>query len=295
MLGLRRSRKLAPAPHEESAPHPDFDWSQLLDGRLRRLKRGRHFTGSAPAVLHEAQLAADDHGKKALTFHDQIGKFEYVWVQFIDGRSPVGEPCAVCGGNRLRRTQEFFLSCLSCGRLQQIDDRRPSTSAAEFLGCRLLSLEGEEIDCVLNSGVAVIEATCHFSRPVAEARLNVTFLEDRRKVLRTGSPHAVEVPRADTIRAMLHLDARVLSPGEYRVRPSVEVVLDERDRRLHSISHRGSLAIRVVADPVSAGDPGGAARSSLHWEVTSSNDQPMPIVSMGGVTDDIDGEVAGDS
>lgn len=295
MLGLRRRRKLEPGSGDETDRLADFDWNQLLDGRLRRLKRGRHFAGNAPLVLHEAQLAADELGKKALTYHDQIGKFEYIWVQFIDGRSPVGVPCSFCGGNRLRRTQEFFLTCLSCGRLQQIDDRRPSTNAAEFLGCRLLSLTGVEIDTVPNTGVAVIEATCHFSRPVAEARLNVTFLEDRRKVLRAGSPHSIVVPRADTIRAMLHIDARLLSPGEYRIRPSVDVILDERDRRLHSISHRASLAIRVVEDPAVSEDPGATGRSSLHWEVTSSNDQPMPIVSVGGVGDDIDGEVAGDA
>ena len=70
----------------------DFPWLEWRDGRPRRLKRGKHYTGDSKLVERRARIAAEDLGKIAVTSKDGSGGYEYLWIQFVDAEVEVGRP-----------------------------------------------------------------------------------------------------------------------------------------------------------------------------------------------------------
>lgn len=91
-------------------------WADLMDGRIHRLKRGKHFSGDVAAVIEEARLAARIAGRGILHLREQMGgKYQYVWVQFTDGTILIGDKCP-CGGRRLVRLHLNLARCKRCGR-----------------------------------------------------------------------------------------------------------------------------------------------------------------------------------
>jgi hypothetical protein len=285
MLKLRRRRSRG-ADQEPEIPMPD--WEKLSDGRLWRLKRGKHWAGNPAILLHEARLAAHKHDQRAFSYHDRLGKFEYIWLQFLDGRLELDDPCRRCGGTDLQRVQEYFLRCTACGALHKLRDGEPTTNAAEFVSVRVLSLDGTEIDEMRVVDEATVEAVCEFHRPVAAAHLSFVFYAGRRKALHSGCPDLIEVPTADTVRIRLNLDARVLSAGDYSIVAKLELVLDEKDRRFHSIRPPQRANIRVL-DPIHLQEPTQDHRSRLEWSAVSALDEsPMPVLDYEKPEDDDD-------
>jgi hypothetical protein len=99
------------------------EWTKLADGRLRRLKRGRHFDGSPRVLRHAARDAAQEMGKAVRVVVDRMEPDVYVWVQFADAEIHPDEPCR-CGSTALRRVHPNFASCEECGA-RLIVSRRP--------------------------------------------------------------------------------------------------------------------------------------------------------------------------
>ena len=98
-------------------------WSDWMDGRIHRLKRGKHFSGEVYAVLEEARLAARLTGRGLLQLREQIGrKYQYVWVQFTDHAILVGDPCR-CGSRTLTLLHPSLARCERCGSTLQLMPR----------------------------------------------------------------------------------------------------------------------------------------------------------------------------
>lgn len=279
MTVLRRRRDSDNGAPGVDGPAVTFpQWDEFADGRLRRLKRGKQFAGNPAIVMHEAELAADQLGKQAFTYHDQLGKFEYVWVQFLDGKLAPDRPCPRCRGTTLRTVHEYFVRCETCGALHKLANARPSTTAATFKRPRLLSLDGAQLEEMRVQDEAVIETICEFSRPVAVAHVSFVFYAGRRKTLHAGCPDLIVVPAADTVKIRFSLDARMVGVGNYYVFPMVELVLDETDRRFHKVRARDSLRLSVVDPADSSTEAGHSEHSRLQWSAVSARDgRPMPI------------------
>jgi hypothetical protein len=98
-------------------------WAELMDGRIHRLKRGKHFSGEVSAVIEEARLAARITGRGVLHLREQMGmKYQYVWVQFTDDAIVIGDPCP-CGSRRLTRLHLNLARCQRCGRILTLTPR----------------------------------------------------------------------------------------------------------------------------------------------------------------------------
>src|SRR5215210_7837736 len=141
----------APVPHEPSTQPdpPDWrvPWQELTDGRLRRFKRGVHYSGAAESMEREAQGAADALDKTAITVRDDLaGLGEYIWVQFLDGKLEPGDPCIRCGNKALETVQEYFARCPSCKAFYAMASSSagpPASEVGSILGIRLLNPGGE--------------------------------------------------------------------------------------------------------------------------------------------------------
>ncbi len=98
-------------------------WERWMDGRIHRLKHGKHFTGDLKAVLEEARLAAQVTGRGLLSLREQMAKnYEYVWVQFTDYSILVGDPCP-CGGRKLIRVHASLARCTRCSKTSALIPR----------------------------------------------------------------------------------------------------------------------------------------------------------------------------
>lgn len=247
-------------------------WEELLDGRLRRLKRGVHYTGSIHVLAREAKAAAEDLGRTAIVYKDLLGKFEYLWVQFLDGRVEVGQRCPRCGAAALERRQEFFAFCPSCGSTHVLSDAAGSTPGPDkqvrplidVVMARLVS-RGQPVDEMDVLDEAVIELSCHLSRPVSVRQVLLTFFVGGRKVFRAGCSESVTLDRAQTVDFTLHMDAGVLGAGDYEVFTSVHVHEPEAEFQV-KYDHPEALAFKV-RDPRPREEGSPLERSHLHWEV----------------------------
>ena len=91
-------------------------WDQVSDGRLWRLKSGKHFSrGSMERVRQDMVMVAAELDRAVVTLRDDFGKFAYLWVQFADDEVAAGAPCPTCGGHRLLRLHRRFARCTGCG------------------------------------------------------------------------------------------------------------------------------------------------------------------------------------
>src|SRR5918997_6250814 len=135
---------------ERNAAEPSIPWLELLDGKLHRLKRGADSTGPADAVLGQARTFARQLGKTAATYHDRLGRHEYLWVQFLDGSLAPGHPCPECGGDALEKVQEFFVRCRSCDSLHELSGATlnggRTDAVAGFVDLRVRSRDGRETE-----------------------------------------------------------------------------------------------------------------------------------------------------
>ena len=262
-----------PAP--EQVDQPSIDWEQLLDGRLRRLKRGTHYTASVHVLAREAKAAAEELGRTAIVYKDLLGKFEYLWVQFLDGRVEAGQRCPRCRADALERRQEFFAFCPTCGATHVLDDASPPTAQTDgevrplidVVLARAVSPDGEPVEELNVLDETVIELSCHFSRPVAVQQVLLTFFVDGRKLFRAGCSEGIVLDRPQTVDFTLHIDRGLLVPGDYQVFTAVHV-REPRQDRLTKWDHPEALVLAVRDPRPQAGDEAPPLeRSHLHWEV----------------------------
>ena len=111
---------------EETRLLGDLRWGEFADGRVHRLKRGRHFSGTPKALATHADRAAATMGKAVRVVVDDMAKVAYLWVQFADQELVRGEPCA-CGGTTLDQVHEHFARCPECGRTAIVIKPAPRT------------------------------------------------------------------------------------------------------------------------------------------------------------------------
>lgn len=97
-----------------------FAWEELLDGKLRALTRGVHYSVSTKVLEQRARGAARLLGRVAVTSADRLGHRESMWVQFLDGEVEPGRPCPHCGGRRLERLQVYFARCCDCRAIHRL-------------------------------------------------------------------------------------------------------------------------------------------------------------------------------
>ena len=124
MIRARRRSRLRDAVAGLGLPGSEPDWTLWLDGRPRRLKRGKHYTGEPKPLEKRAKEAAQELGKPAVTSKDGSGEYEYLWIQFVDGEVELGEPCPMCGGHAHGEVQKYFLRCFDLRATLGLDDRR---------------------------------------------------------------------------------------------------------------------------------------------------------------------------
>lgn len=106
-------------------------WDEFADGRLHRLKRGKHFHGDLRAIIKVAGEAAQTMGKAVRCMRDEFGKYQYVWVEFADYQIQIGAPCPGCQATNLLRTHEFFGHCEGCGARLIFSGELPETEQPE--------------------------------------------------------------------------------------------------------------------------------------------------------------------
>src|SRR5437016_4311996 len=90
-------------------------WDELADGRPYRLTKGKDFFRSPRAVEEAAQNAARRIGRVASVSHEFRNKKTFVWVQFVDYQTELGQPCPACGSFDLRAVNRQHTDCASCG------------------------------------------------------------------------------------------------------------------------------------------------------------------------------------
>jgi len=91
------------------------DWTAVADGRVWRLRRGRHFEGGDRAVVAAARAAARDMDMVVSVAREDYGPTAgYVWVQFADAEVAHGAPCPRCGSTTLVRNHPGFATCPRC-------------------------------------------------------------------------------------------------------------------------------------------------------------------------------------
>lgn len=95
-----------------------LSWRRLADGRVHRMKQGKHFLAEPRAFEVEVRRHAAELGKAVRTLREELGVFRfynYLWVQFADNEISPGAPC-LCGNTALMRAHQYFGRCPECGR-----------------------------------------------------------------------------------------------------------------------------------------------------------------------------------
>lgn len=91
-----------------------LQWEQWADGRVWRLKRGKHYQASAKPIEQRALEGAARMGKAVRTYLEPVGKREYLWLQFADYQIDLYDPCPQCGGTEMVRLHQLFARCETC-------------------------------------------------------------------------------------------------------------------------------------------------------------------------------------
>ncbi len=184
------------------------DWAALADGRLHRLKQGKHFDGELAATAGDAQHAAATLGKAVRTIKDELGRRNrYLWVQFADQRLPRGEACQ-CGGTEFEIFNEHFADCRACGRSTLLTAPRDTTAAAARPASQRRLDAYRQVRLVLDELDPVADRERWYGRAIDETGAEVVLFVDYplRDGERIPDPH---VPGQD-VHAVTRLKARPL-------------------------------------------------------------------------------------
>jgi hypothetical protein len=259
------------------APEPIARWEELVDGRLRRFRRGKHYRGDGNAIVKEARAAAQDLDKQAVAYRDRIGPLETVWVQFMDGSIRVGDPCPRCGSTTMHRKQRYFLVCPSCHARYDLASADKQVGAdiegvVEFLGARLTTVDGRDTDEIGRDEPAVVEVRYRFERALAGIHPSVSFLSGTRLALRSGCPDVLAIRGPQSLHTTLHLDAGLLAPGEYSIETTVHVVLEPHDTEFLKLNVVVPEPFRVADHDRGERPPEGDG-TRLHWTVVAGAEE----------------------
>jgi len=234
----------------------ELPWTEWQDGRPRRLKRGKHYTGDSKLVERRAREAAEGLGRFAVTSRDGAGEYEYLWIQFVEGEVDLGQPCPQCGGTGLLKVQKYFLRCSTCGSTLRVADEAdaaageydpleleaagangdnsdaslaggealPKVAVAraselgEIVGVRALSPRGEEVELALAEEGLVLEVTFTTARPRLLAWVGFALTVERRKLLVSGCDDSLELMDPGTHVVTAEIPPHLLSDVTYNVK-----------------------------------------------------------------------------
>ena len=287
------------------------DWQVWLDGRPRRLTRGKHYTGDSKAVAREARKAATRLGRTAVASRDSQGKYDYIWIQFVDGEVEPGRPCPLCGGTTLEKVQKHFLRCSTCGRtlwakdewevaagtyptassepLEDADEddvpgtrpRPRGNEHAEILRTRLLAADGAETVQPSLSEDFTLAVEVRFLRPVEWALPSfVLAVRDVGAALRIDCPRPVSASVPETVEARVRVPSHLLVAKDYTVETVVALVPEAAVKGRAMLADRNALTFRAVEEGTSAAKrakPWGEYGSPFPWEVEARpNDPSVP-------------------
>lgn len=258
------------APSAEADTRLLIPWDELGDGGLRRLKRGVHFRGPPEAIEHAARLTAAEVGKTAVTTPERIGRRQYLWVQFLDGKVEAGDPCPRCANARLETAHQFFARCPSCRAVLELAEgpSSPLSTVAELLYLRLLSPGGGPAERMNVLHEASIEAGYRLLEPVAGVDVRLVFYVNETKIFTAVCPDLVSVPDPQTVRFHLRISPKVLVPGDYLVAARLRI---EGDPYAFGVLMHEALYFRAF-DPTLSEPPVLVAkartqRPGLQWSV----------------------------
>jgi len=99
-------------------------WQELADGRPHRLKAQRHFVGDLRALQEEAGAVAERMGRGILLLKDELGRNQYLWLQFADQTLIEGDACR-CGNPSFVRLHERLVRCDVCAATATLRLRPP--------------------------------------------------------------------------------------------------------------------------------------------------------------------------
>jgi hypothetical protein len=266
-------------------------WDEWLDGRPRRLKRGKHFTGDPKLIRRHAEEAAAEHGKTAIASRDGSGKYDYLWIQFVEGEVALGEPCPVCGSTEMVKAQKFFLRCRRCGAtLRSADEREVvpgpyfapvtdvptgedaqgeppeeavekiaavrSSALGEIIGTRILSALGEEIEVLSAEEEVLIETTVATFGSGLRGIAIFSIHSDRFKVLSSQPEDWQEMPASGRYAFTARVPGRLLSDRLYTVKAAVGL-LDPATGASAGLMDRDAASFTVTLDlPQQLAQPG---------------------------------------
>jgi hypothetical protein len=275
----------APQPPSKEVRSWRLPWNELVDGRLRRFKRGVHYSGMAEALEQEARNAANELGKTAITFRDNMQVLDYMWVQFVDGRLEEGKPCPKCSNTSFEKLQEYFLRCTRCRSFFAITEPKPVIPApekpliAKFGAFKLLSANGDEIDQVHVHDELLLELTCYFHRPISAVHVAFNFFSGTKKMLYVGSDQITRVPEPETVKFTLWVSPNVLPAGDYVVSPGVEAILEKgNDPTRLMKAEQPMKELRVSDDQPIVSNNLAAERRRFQWGAPSATSgKLMPV------------------
>jgi len=295
------------APGADTAPGrvaaPDRDWALWLDGRPRRLKRGRDYTGDPKALIRRAREAAAALDRVAVESRDSQGKYEYVWIQFVDAEVELGRPCPVCAGTRLAKVQKRFLQCESCGSVLVVTGDReveagtyalpppaletgclpqssepdepvpdPRTSQlGDILETRVLSSTGAELETAGAAESLVFEITVLTHRPHLTATVGCALLaspsekKSRVRAFASSMDRGQYLIDAGVHRFRAHVPAHLLSRFVYTVAAGVK--LDDPADGTHAHLVDAEAASISVTLEVPPGETPGILHPLIPWSV----------------------------
>lgn len=257
----------------------ELPWEEWADGRPRRLKRGKHYEGSPRVVERAARAAASEMDRAVVTTVDQVAKWEYIWVQFVDQAVEEGQPCR-CGGRHFARHHVRFARCEVCGRTTALTEPKEPmhvlvSTAAEaaspgdapfgtITGVRVLSAGGEEVDRVPIDEEVVVEGT--FEAPDAELRITplVNVRTDVVRVFAASTPDSWWPDQAGVYRVEMRIPPDLLAAQSYQAEFRMRVMTSEGEKRLLP----GVRVAFTAYDPAKEdGGREGLVRPRVDWAV----------------------------
>lgn len=283
----------------------DFPWLEWRDGRPRRLKRGKHYTGDSKLVERRARIAAEDLGKIAVTSKDGSGGYEYLWIQFVDAEVEVGRPCPVCGSIDLVKAQKYFLRCSICGSTLKSADGEvlpgayalpvpeptdgedgrsaserlaalPSGDYGEIVRTRVLSASGREAFELSAAEEITVETTIRFAGPVVRATLKLWIaVEEAGAVLRLRCPEKLQAEGPETIEVAVRIPPALLASREYGVSVGVHYMVDMlQSGTERMVDSSARFRVRDARLPgLESGDEDDEAVPAFSWTISSRADR----------------------
>lgn len=165
-------------PAVEPGDELGLPWEKWADGRVHRLKKGKHFLRTSKEVQEAAANASERIGRPVQVVADMWNDKSFVWLQFADAQIMEGEPC-VCGSSMLERANPVHAVCRSCGSTVIVVKPKPERTVDP-------AIEDEEL-------LRLLEPLLIFARPKGKRGAAVSAAAGVREAL-AGVADAVEAP-----------------------------------------------------------------------------------------------------